>query len=378
MNFDWNKVSWTKPRYTKENIIVGILAIVVGGGIWAYSNHQSHSNSLTHNIGADSNSSLSAIGSALAGTSASKWVLFRDPNEGAFTINVPSGWKVRGGTVRAGSVDVRHAVEAISPDNSIVLFYGDTNVPVYTMPNVATQMAGMPEGAVLPYAGASMVIARYQSGDVFASNWGSQRVSSYCSNAKLRASHQRPDSSHDLSQLVGNTVQVNVNAGEAIFTCSMNGKRSVGYTFAATLASQAAGAGIWVMYNGEGFVASADKYKEAGALLSKMAGSFALDPQWEARQQKTTTATSEINTQTNNAISKSIRDSFEYSQRRDASIDSFDRAIRGVDLFNDPLDGQVELEDKKHQYRTDTGGRFGTDLETDPPTGSQELQRARH
>lgn len=380
MKFDWKKVSWTKPTYSKENIIIGLLAIALGGGIWAYFNSQSDTNGGLLTLAANLKSSVAVIGLANAQEDAIRWVKFRDPNEGAFTINVPSGWKIRGGTLRAGSVDVRHAVEAVSPDNSIVLFYGDTNVPAYMLPNAVTQMAGQGEGSVMPYAGASLVIARYQAGDVFASTWGNIRLRNYCTNLNLRASHQRADSSHELSSIVANMVQLNVNAGEAIFTCSVNGKRSVGYTFASTYLVQAAyGSGIWGMYRGVGFEASADKYKQAAALLSKMAGSFMMDPQWEARQQHTAMDTSAINAQTSDAISRSIRDSFDFSQRRkDASVDAFDRAIRGVDLFNDPLDGKVELEDRTHQYRTDTGARVGTDSENQQPVGSQEIQRAQH
>ena len=382
MSFDWKKISWTKPNYTKENIIIGMLAVFVGGSIWYYFDQMTDGHSPSGS-GSYSNlaSQTSVMGAATALTKdpGIKWVTFRDTREGAFTIEVPQGWNVSGGIVRRGSVDYTFAVEAISPDQTQVLFFGDPSIPVYTMPNMATNLAGKREGDILAYPGASMVIAQYQPGNIFAANWGRQRFSRFCSDVNLRANRPKPNSSQNVTSIQFGAVQSTVNVGEAIFTCNLNGRHETGYISAATQINQAAmGSGIWVLLNGEGFISPPGKTKEVGALLSKMVGSFRLNPQWLAQQQDTTMKTSEINTQTNEAISRSINETFSNSQKRLDSVDDFDRAIRGTDLFNDPVDGQVELENKTHQYRTDTGERMGTDRETDPPVSSQEILRARH
>jgi hypothetical protein len=60
--------------------------------------------------------------------SALSFVRFTDPTEGAFTLEVPRGWQVRGGLNHAGLGDFRWFVEARSPDG-ITIIQGDPNCP---------------------------------------------------------------------------------------------------------------------------------------------------------------------------------------------------------------------------------------------------------
>src|SRR3989442_7156627 len=43
------------------------------------------------------------------------FVTWKEPNEGAYTINVPQGWKISGGIRRPTPLDVRSAVKVVSP-----------------------------------------------------------------------------------------------------------------------------------------------------------------------------------------------------------------------------------------------------------------------
>ena len=70
------------------------------------------------------------------------WTRYTDPVEHAFTIDVPQGWRVSGGTRRMSAVDIRLGVEAVSPDGLITLFYGDADVPIFTVPSDMLEMAG--------------------------------------------------------------------------------------------------------------------------------------------------------------------------------------------------------------------------------------------
>src|SRR5689334_16033918 len=45
-----------------------------------------------------------------------RFVPWRDPKEGAFTVSVPEGWQLSGGLYRAAAIDVRPVVEIQSPD----------------------------------------------------------------------------------------------------------------------------------------------------------------------------------------------------------------------------------------------------------------------
>jgi hypothetical protein len=44
------------------------------------------------------------------------YVRWQDPRENAFSLDVPSQWKMSGGLFRFASVDTRAGVEALSPD----------------------------------------------------------------------------------------------------------------------------------------------------------------------------------------------------------------------------------------------------------------------
>jgi len=76
------------------------------------------------------------------------FVTWREPNEGAFTLSVPQGWKVSGGVRRRTPVDVRTAVNVVSPDGTIRLFIGDYDVPPAREPDQLTRTAGMREGQI--------------------------------------------------------------------------------------------------------------------------------------------------------------------------------------------------------------------------------------
>jgi len=59
---------------------------------------------------------------------------FTDPVERAFSMEVPEGWKVQGGTKRPSTAAVQGSVQASSPDGAIVVYAGD-EFPIYSEPS---------------------------------------------------------------------------------------------------------------------------------------------------------------------------------------------------------------------------------------------------
>ncbi len=78
---------------------------------------------------------------------AKDFVLYRDPNEGAFTLLVPKGWLVRGGLTRP-YVDAAVALE-IKKDASAktAIYFEQPATPTFTEPNQTLAMAGFVEGS---------------------------------------------------------------------------------------------------------------------------------------------------------------------------------------------------------------------------------------
>jgi len=102
----------------------------------------------------------------------------------------------------------------------------------------------------------------------------------------------------------GEAAQVNV--GEAYFRCG----DAVGYTFANTLllgAAAGGGAQIWAVYQLGSVLASDPAQAPFGAyVLHTMMETFALNPQWEARQAKLTQDVTGSVTQMQKAMAQSI------------------------------------------------------------------------
>jgi len=72
-----------------------------------------------------------------------QWSEFADPAEHAFTMQVPAGWRVQGGTIRKNPIEIPMGVTATSPDGSITIFYSDPNVPIYSVPARIMGMGGL-------------------------------------------------------------------------------------------------------------------------------------------------------------------------------------------------------------------------------------------
>jgi hypothetical protein len=62
------------------------------------------------------------------------WTSWQDPNEQAFTVEVPKGWTIKGGAFRIGYSDVRPMVDMISPDGKTEVRLGDVAIPPYAIP----------------------------------------------------------------------------------------------------------------------------------------------------------------------------------------------------------------------------------------------------
>src|ERR1700739_3622020 len=97
-----------------------------------------------------------------------RWVKFVDPVKHAFSIDVPASWRVAGGVKRMSTVDIRSGVEAVSPDSTIDLFYGDPTVPVYTVPSPMLAAGGLRQGMTYsPGYGNQFLIEPYLNGQAF-------------------------------------------------------------------------------------------------------------------------------------------------------------------------------------------------------------------
>ena len=239
-----------------------------------------------------------------------RWTTYRDPSEGAFTIEVPAGWRISGGSKRFSQVEVRLGVEATSPDGKITLFYGDTSIPIFSAPNRMLAMGGLRVGSTYDMGmGVRTLIEPYATGANFAAMWGRARVARECSQVSLLGHRGRPDSSQGIDRVyAGAGIRRSVLAGEASFHCNLNGADGGGYVFASTELVQSQMGAMWDVNAVLGTVAPTPRAAEAYALLSHMASSFTIDRAWMSRERELSAQFDRIVAQTNAIVSQRIID----------------------------------------------------------------------
>jgi len=218
----------------------------------------------------------------LEASEALSFVTWREPNEGAYTIGVPQGWKVSGGVRRRTPVDVRSAVNVISPDGTIRLFIGDYDVPPAREPDQLTRTAGMREGQI--YDG--VLLARYLTGVEFAQRYTAWKL---CRQPQILQSGLLREETEALSSEVARyaasmAMAGSASVGEAIFRCG----QPEGFVMATTVYTRPArGLGVsgWIVYQLAGFVTQdpAQGYF-AKYVLSSVLASLKMNREWEMRQ----------------------------------------------------------------------------------------------
>lgn len=77
--------------------------------------------------------------------SSDPFLVWHDPREHAFSAEVPAGWTVSGGLFRFASVDVRPAIEVVSPEGKIRVTARDAEIPGFAAPNPMLEMTGFRE-----------------------------------------------------------------------------------------------------------------------------------------------------------------------------------------------------------------------------------------
>jgi len=144
-----------------------------------------------------------------------------EPNERAYSIAVPQGWKVSGGIVRRTPVDMRSALNVTSPDGVIQIFIGDYDLMPRREPDPLTQAAGMREG----YVYNETLMARYLTGVQFAQRypaWKLCRQPQIVQSGVLRRETEAVNAEvARFARGMGSATVATV--GEAIFRCAQGG-----------------------------------------------------------------------------------------------------------------------------------------------------------
>ncbi len=208
-----------------------------------------------------------------------------DPVEHAFTLQVPAGWQISGGTHRNAPIDARNPVVAQSPDGRITIFIDDPAILPRQAPHPAYAQMGWTEGRTVQGPAGPLKIERFQTGAQFAEFYSAVK----CQGAKKEASFDLKAESQMLStsiapmatQMGGNA---EVSAGEIYYRCGPK----TGYTKSVTVLAYKPGNGPrnWAVYKLAGYVADPGSIDVARTVMNIMVATMKLDPNWEAALQR--------------------------------------------------------------------------------------------
>jgi hypothetical protein len=228
-----------------------------------------------------------------SGAGEPNFVNWNDPHEGAFSVSVPEGWQVIGGAYRLSMVDPRYSVVMASPDGQVRASMGDSMVGAFTQPTQALAMAGLGEENYQTLGdGTRLEILRYNSGRQFARSYVETLVSRQCNDPQVRSDNAREDLAATFSQSAANEgfTDALLTAGEASFTCSLDGRLVKGKYVAATIRMAPSISSMWFVYRLYGYIAFAGREQDGERVLAQMIQSSKFNPDWEARQKDATNA----------------------------------------------------------------------------------------
>jgi hypothetical protein len=285
-----------------------------------------------------------------------RYIPWQDPNEQAFTVEVPEGWKVTGGLIRRNAVDPRGCLQIASPEGDVVISSGEATVPTFTLPGFSEFF---PEGSdYSPGYGVAMKVMRYKTGTQFAGEYVQTRVAQSINDVAVTGSRDRPDIAQAINEInarysIGG-VQTQLTMGEVTFTGRYQSKAVEGYWFAGTQLTTVASSGapgLWNVPNLIGYVATPEKAPLAQAVMGHMVNSTSISPQWVAMQQGLTANVSKIVSETNNAISSIITKTYENRQAAQDNISrKWSNMMLGQTDLVDPDTGQTYKAASGHNY----------------------------
>jgi hypothetical protein len=291
-----------------------------------------------------------------------------DPIERAFSLDVPRGWKVQGGTARKSAVDVRQFVQLTSPDQSVLIQAGDAELPSFVEP-----WGMLREGQ---YNGPALAL-RYQPGPVFGRSYLGWRVQPAMRDLAIDVARPVPQLQQSLQSVLNAYavpgIERRIDIGELLFHGTWHGKKAGGYLYSATnRVSQQGGGAMW--FAGDvgsllGFIAAEDQLATAVEVVKRMQQSFAVDPQWYAGQHATIEAVRRITAETNKYISNIITQSYASRQATyDSIFDRYAHYQRDVVTLSDPqIPQNYQVQAGSNYYWIDDRGLIvGTNTNFNP------------
>ena len=290
------------------------------------------------------------------------WTRFADPNENAFTIDVPTGWQTQGGLVRRGPIDYSYFLRVLSPDKQVMLILGDPG-PAYFF---------------APWYGAPRTARPYVPGPTYAREYVESSLQQDCQGLTFVSGGDRQDVAN--GPLAQGTPYAQHTAGDALYRCTHNGKPTQVYMIAGTFLYQQIHQ--WGLNLLAGCLAPADRMEASKSLVLHMIKSAKSDPQWVKTEQGFIDAAARNINMITAAQQKAFVGNLASAKRTQAAMqqqyDSFDSILTGTATMTDPSGKTYYNVPNTQGYQWVRGGQTTQTTSSAPPPGGgwQPLKQA--
>lgn len=285
-----------------------------------------------------------------------KMVSWKDPKEGAFTIDVPKGWSIDGGVVRP-YIDA--ALKIITTDGDKGIQIENPYPPIYTVPNQILTFAGFTEGSHYNPSGGiaqDMIVM------------SEKNAQNYIETVLAKSLNLKVDSVKSRDDLVEKIPKFSYITQTTAAEGTLSGDGKIHKVIVVEQGISIAGTGLWIAGLTHYF-APENEIGKVEEIATAMDKSFKLDPTWVKNEQAAVAKRSQIISQTQSEISDIISSTFEYrSSTQDEMADKWSDAILGVqDVYDSSTGENYTVPNTSKYYWTDgLNNVIGTDTHDSP------------
>ena len=254
-----------------------------------------------------------------------RFVRWTEPKEGAYTTDVPQGWRVDGGLVRPDPLRLLDPIEMQSPDNQVYVFSGDRTLPMFKTLTQMEASMGLREGM----NNGNGVLLRYTPAAQFLPQYLPRRLGQYCPGFQIVDVLNQPEIAAEGNRKLaadGSGLNQRVDVALAQFRCGGEAGGLVQMvTYALATDPRVTGGEsftLWQVYSVAGFIAPPARAAEAGQAVIRLLSARQINPRWAEGNQAMVAAISNISQQSQAQISQMINDRFKIMQRPSPSASS--------------------------------------------------------
>jgi len=214
------------------------------------------------------------------------WTRWTDPREGAFGVSIPQGWSITGGSVRQSATDIRKNVVVLAPDGQIRIRVGDDQIGAFAAPHAMYGRAGLRTGMSTSLGdGTRLEIRRFEPASQFLRQYLNGPALRDCPGVTILSESERPDlGAESQEQARAHRVNVRITTSAMSFSCTWNGRPARGYYAAATVFVPSQMGGLWYVDPLYGFIAAAEREKEAEMISRHVYESMQVNSDWKRKE----------------------------------------------------------------------------------------------